>query len=128
MDFRNKYLLTTVRVIFGLAMLASGISGLLMGDSMENVPPDMVPFTQALWDSGIFQMIKVTEAVVGLMLITGFLPWLAAIFMAPVAVGIIVVNARLTPSFLFIGIIVAALNIYLGYAYWEKYKGLFKRK
>lgn len=100
MNFRNRRLVIAIRILLGLIMLASGISGLLMGNSTQGVPPQMVPFTQAFWASGIFQMVKVTEIVAGLMLVLGIFPALAALFLAPDVVGIVIVNARLMPSFL----------------------------
>lgn len=127
MNFRNKYLRTTIRVLLGLMFVFSGISGMIAGKSMEGVPPEMVQNTTALWNTGIFQMIKVTEIVGGLMLVVGFLPWLAAIFLAPICIGIIVVNGLTAPAFLPAGIVVTLLNAYLGYAYWPKYKALFDR-
>jgi putative oxidoreductase len=127
MNFRNRYLIIAVRILLGLIMLASGISGLLMGNSTQGVPPEMVAFSQVFWASGIFQMVKVTEIVAGLMLLFGVFPALATLFLAPDAVGICVVNARLMPSFLWIGAIVFALTAYLGYAYWDKYKPIFSR-
>ena len=69
MNFRNRYLVIAVRILLGLIMLASGISGLLMGNSTQGVPPKMVAFTQVFWASGIFQMVKVTEIVAGFMLL-----------------------------------------------------------
>jgi putative oxidoreductase len=108
-------------------MLLSGISGLMMGTSTKGVPPQMVAFMQVFWASGIFQMVKVTEIVAGAMLLVGFLPALATLFLAPDVVGIVVVNARLMPSFLWIGAIVFVLTAYLGYAYWDKYKSIFSR-
>src|SRR3954471_22934123 len=127
MNFRNRYLVITIRILLGLVMLASGISGLLMGNSTKGVPPQMVNFTQVFWASGIFQMVKVTEIVAGFMLTFGILPALATLFLAPDAVGIVIVNARLMPSFLWIGAIVFAMTAYLGYAYWDKYQRLFTR-
>src|ERR1700674_1551685 len=127
MNFRNRYLVVAIRILLGLVMLASGISGLLMGNSAKGVPPQMVTFTQVFWASGIFQMVKVTEIVAGLMLLVGFLPALATLFLAPDVVGIVVVNARLMPSFLWIGVVVFVLTAYLGYAYWGKYKLIFTR-
>ena len=127
MNFRNRYLVIAVRVLLGLIMLASGISGLLMGNSTKGVPPQMVTFTQVFWASGIFQMVKVTEIAAGFMLLFGILPALATLFLAPDVVGIVVVNARLIPSFLWVGAIVFVLTAYLGYAYWDKYKSIFSR-
>jgi hypothetical protein len=61
------------------------------------------------------------------MLMFGIFPALATLFLAPDVVGILIVNARLMPSFLWIGGIVFVLTAYLGYAYWDKYKQLFAR-
>jgi hypothetical protein len=72
-------------------------------------------------------MVKVTEIVAGAMLLFGIFPALAILFLAPDVVGIVIVNARLMPSFLWIGAIVLVMTAYLGYAYWEKYKSIFTR-
>jgi len=127
MNLRNRYLVITIRTLLGLIMLLSGVSGLMMGTSTENIPPQMVAFSQTFWASGIFQMVKVTEIVAGVMLLFGILPALATLFLAPDVVGIVIVNARLMPSFLWIGAIVLVMTAYLGYAYWEKYKSIFTR-
>ena len=126
MNFRNRYLLITIRTLLGLFFIFSGVAGLIAGKSMQGVPEPMVTISQSLWASGIFQMIKVTEIVAGLMLLSGFLPALAAIFLSPICVGIIVFNAMLAPSYLITCFIVTALVAYLGYAYWDKYKALFE--
>jgi uncharacterized membrane protein YphA (DoxX/SURF4 family) len=94
MNFRNRYLMIAVRILLGLIMLASGISGLLMGNSTQGVPAKMVAFTQVFRASGIFQMVKVTEIVAGCMLLVGIFPALATLFLAPDVVGIVIVNAR----------------------------------
>ena len=127
MNFRNRYLVIAIRILLGLIMLASGISGLLMGNSTKGVPAKMVAFTQVFWASGIFQMVKVTEIVAGFMLLVGIFPALATLFLAPDVVGIVIVNARLLPSFLWLGGVVFVLTAYLGYAYWDRYKSIFYR-
>lgn len=128
MNFRNRKLLITLRTILGLFLIFSGVSGFLAaGQSMEGVPPAMVAMTQSLWAMGIFQMIKVTEIVVGLMFVAGFLPALANLALAPICIGILVFNARISPGNLPFGIIVTLFSVYFGYAYWDKYKQLFQR-
>ena len=126
-NFRNKYLLTTIRIVTGLMFLGSGVSGLMAGYAMHGVPPAMVPVSQQLWVMGIFQMIKTTEVIAGLMLIFGFLPALAAILLAPICVGIIVFTSHVAPQYMITGIIVSVLVAYLGYAYWDKYRAIFSR-
>lgn len=128
MNFRNRKLVITIRTILGLIFLMSGVTGLLGGPSAEGIPPPMMAATQALWSMGIFQMIKVTEIVAGLMLVAGFLPALAVIIVTPICVGVIIFNGSVAPAYLISGIIVSVLNAYLAYAYWDKYKALFERK
>ena len=130
MNFRNKYLLTTLRVLTGLFFIMSGVGGLMAMQSptLEGIPAAMVPTMRVLIDTGILQYIKVTEIVAGLMLVTGFLPWLAAIFLAPICLGVLIFNSRISPENLPVGVVVTVLNAYFGYAYWDKYKQLFVRK
>jgi putative oxidoreductase len=125
MNLRHRRLVITIRILLGLIMFLSGISGLVMGNSTQGVPPQMVAFSQVFWASGIFQMVKVTEIVAGVMLVFGIFPALATLFLAPDVVGIVIVNARLMPSFLWIGAIVFVMTAYLGYAYWGKYAAIF---
>lgn len=127
MNFRNKKLVTTARIIFGGLMLLSGLSGLLMGPVPAATPPEMIAASTAFGETGIFHMVKLTELIAGVMLLFNILPALATIFLAPVAVGILVVNATMTPTFLPIGLLVVLFTAYFGYVYWNKYQALFKK-
>lgn len=126
-NWRNRKLVITIRIILGLMFLGSGITGLLAGADMKGIPAPMIGVSHSLWYMGIFQMIKTTEIIAGLMLITGFLPALAAIFVSPICIGVLVFNSRIAPMYLPSGIFVTLLTSYLGYAYWDKYKALFVR-
>ncbi len=128
MNYRNRKLIITVRILLGLMFLGSGLGGLLAGSSLKGVPENMIPIMKSLLESGIFHMIKITEVVGGLMLIFGLFPALATIFVAPICVGIIVFNAMVSPENLWGGFVVGIPTIYLGYAYWDKYRALFDRK
>ena len=57
MNWKNKKLAVTVRVLLGLMFFGSGVAGMLGGKSMQGVPEPMIPLLQALWAMGIFQMI-----------------------------------------------------------------------
>jgi uncharacterized membrane protein YphA (DoxX/SURF4 family) len=127
MNYRNQKLVAVIRIVTGVLFFLSGISGLLGGKNMQGVPAPMVSALQVLLSTGIFQMIKTTEMIAGLMLVINFLPALAAIFLAPICIGVIVFNANIAPAFIMSGVVVSALNAFLGYAYWEKYKALFDR-
>jgi putative oxidoreductase len=126
-NFRKRYLVITLRIILGLMFIMSGITGLLAGAEMHNIPEPMVAVSQQLWSMGIFQMIKITEIISGLMLIFSFFPALALLFVSPICVGIIVFDLHVAPQYLPSGIFVTILTAYLGYAYWDKYKAIFNR-
>ncbi len=127
-SFRNKYLITAVRVILGLFFLLSGVGGFYGAThGWEGVPAEMIGYTQMLWVTGIFALVKGTEIVAGLLLIVGFRPWLAAIFLAPICIGATTVNALTAPQYIWSALFVTILTAYLGYAYWDKYKVLFQK-
>lgn len=127
MNYRNRGLVVTVRMLLGTIFIFSGVSGLLTGGDVSNIPEPMATITTSLWTAGFFQMIKITEAIAGFMLLIELLPALAAVILAPVVIGILVVNAMLMPSFIFIPLILSLLLIYLGYVYWDKYRPLFQQ-
>lgn len=127
MNFRNRKLVTTVRVLLGLFMLMSGVTGFMGAPDMATIPAPMQPYTLQLWDMGIFQMIKSTELVIGLMLVAGFFPAIAVVMLVPLCVGVLVFNGTVAPAYLPTGLLVSALTTYLAYAYWDKYASLLKR-
>jgi hypothetical protein len=110
----------------------SGVSGLwAASNGLEGLPAESLPATQMLIDTGIFHMIKITEVVVGLMLVFNCFAALAAIFLAPVSIGVLVFNLSaesLPTGAIPTTIFLVGLNVYLGYVYWDKYKALFIRK
>lgn len=128
MNFRNKYLVNTIRIILGLFLIFSGVAGFMAGADMKNIPPAMVETSKVLWQTGIFQFIKTTEIIAGIMLAIGFLPALALLSVAPIGLGVIIFNSQVSPANLPFGIVFCLFIAYLGYAYWDKYKQLFERK
>ena len=127
MNLRNKKLVMTLRIIFGLFMIFSGVSGLMMGGSTEGVPPNMIPIMNAFLNSGIFHLAKIVEISIGLMLIFNFLPALAALFLVPMAAGITLINITLSPETLPMALLVIVFTIYFLVVYWDKYKPIFRK-
>ena len=125
---KNKYVVHTLRTLFALFFLFSGIGGLFGGGDMQGVPAPMIDALVALQTNGLFYMIKITEVIAGLMLLFNIFPALAVIFLAPIAVGVVVFNAMIAPVYVVTGLIVCLIEIYFGYVYWDQYKPLFMRK
>ena len=128
MNFRHKYLIIAVRILLGLFFIMSGAGGWYGAThGWAGVPAEMVPNTQVLWVVGIFQLVKTTEIIAGLMLVFNFRPALAAIFLAPICIGATVSNLLTAPQYIWSALFVTVLTAYLGYAYWDKYKQLFTK-
>lgn len=121
------------RLLLGLAMFASGLTGLL---NLVPMPPDLpealVTFNKGLQASVYFMpFVKLTETVCGLLLLSGFFVPLALVILAPVVINIILVNAFLAPTGLPIAIVLGLLLIYLAFfaqPYSSVIKQLFRRK
>ncbi len=124
---RNRKFVITIRIITGLLFLASGISGFMMGPAAEGTPADMLVIGQSLWDSGIFQLVKIVEIVAGAMLVLGVLPALAVTFLVPICVGVLVFTLCTMPAYILMGLIATVLVAILINAYWGKYRALFTR-
>jgi uncharacterized membrane protein YphA (DoxX/SURF4 family) len=135
MDFKNKYLLGTLRILLGLLFLMAGIMGylssqsLVQGNENSGVPEESQAMTLIYWDTGIIQLAKLVEVLIGLMLIFNILPALASNAMAPLSIGFIVINTAMGNSFgIILSLIILAINLYFGYVYWDKYKAMFEMK
>lgn len=120
------------RVLLGFVFFAAGLAGLL---NLVPVPPDLperlVTFNNGLMASGYFmKLLKGTEVVCGLMLLSGYFVPLALVILAPVTLNILLVHAFLEPSGVPLAVIINGLMIYLSFfsPYSPRIKALFQAK
>ena len=128
MDFRNKYLVITVRSLFGLALTLLGVMGLFMAPPTEGMTPAMAAALEGMNALGIVKLLAVIELIAGLFIVTGFLPAFGTVLFTPITVGILAVHIAKEPSTIVPGFVFALMNAYLGYAYWNQYKPMFLKK
>ncbi len=129
----KKHLPLVARVLLGFVMFASGLAGLF---NLVPVPPDLperlVTFNNGLMASGYFMtLLKLTETLCGLMLLSGFFVPLALVVLAPVILNIFLVHAFMAPSGVPLAVILGLLMIYLAFfaePYSRTVKGLFRAK
>jgi len=105
------------RILMGLVFFAAGLAGLL---NLAPVPPDLPErlqtFNAGLMASGYFMtLLKLTEIVCGLLLISGFFVPLALVVLAPIVLNILFVHLFLEPSGLPLAVILGALLVYLAF-------------
>lgn len=120
------------RVLLGLIFFVFGLIGLL---NLFPPPPDLPERLQA-FNAGMmaagyfFPLVKGTEVVCGLLLLTGFYVPLALVVLAPIVLNIFLVHAFLAPEGLPIALLCGFLLSYLSFfapPYAPTIKQLFKR-
>ena len=81
-----KYAVWFVRLVFAAWMIPAGFNHFyrIFPQPMGNQPLSTEMIT-ALLDSGLFTLVKATELLTGLLLLTGFYPRLALLLCAPVS-------------------------------------------
>ncbi|HEX6242225.1 MAG TPA: DoxX family protein [Polyangiales bacterium] len=122
----------TSRVLLGLSFFVFGLDGFLHfvpQPDPSTIPPAAMSFGAALAGSGyLFQLIKGTEVVVGaLLLLNRYVP-LALVLLAPVTVNIVLFHAFLAPDGTGLGLVLAALQLFLAWTHRDAYAGLLRAR
>ncbi|HVK62403.1 MAG TPA: DoxX family membrane protein, partial [Bdellovibrionales bacterium] len=104
-------------VFLGLIFFVFGLIGLL---GLIQPPPDLPErlktFNAGMMATGyLFHLIKATETLCGLMLLTGKFVPLALVVLAPISINIFLVHAFMAPSGLPLAIIIGLLITYLAF-------------
>lgn len=108
------------RVLLGLIFFVFGLGALLNlfpAPPPEALPPKLVAFDAGLRSSYLFELIKGTEAAMGLLLLLNRFVPLALVVLAPIVLNIVLVHVLLAPSGLFMAALVLGLELYLAWVH-----------
>lgn len=123
-----RYFPTTARILMGLIFFASGVFGLLtllgvVPQPSAPMPAGAAAFAGALAKTGyMMPLTSGTQMIVGALLLSNRFVPLALALIAPVVVNIVAFHAFLAPSGAGPGMVVAALEVYLAWAYRNAYR------
>lgn len=125
-----KIAMLIVRTLMGLLFLFASVTFLFNLIPTPEIPAGpLKSFNDGLAASGYFMyVLKVTELICGLLLVTGYFVPLALVVLAPIVVNIFLVHAFLAPEGLPIAIFVVAAEIFLAYYYRDAFKPLLRPK
>lgn len=125
-----RHMPTVARILMGALFLLSGIFGLLtllgiVPQPSMPMPAGAAAFSGALAKTGyMMPLTSGTELIVGaLLLLNRFVP-LALALLAPIVVNIVAFHAFLAHSGAGPGMVVAALEVYLAWAYRKAYRSM----
>jgi uncharacterized membrane protein YphA (DoxX/SURF4 family) len=120
----TKYSTHGARVLLGLIFTVFGLNGFLQFLPMPPMPGPAGEFLGALAATGyMFPLIKGTELIAGLMLLSGRLVPLALTLLAPIVVNIAAFHLVLTP-FDPMSLVLVALEIYLAWSYRNAFRSV----
>ncbi|NTX04347.1 DoxX family membrane protein [Myxococcus sp. CA040A] len=120
-----RHLPTVARVLLGLLFFVFGLNGFLnfIPPPSEPIPEGAMALSMAFMKSGyMMPLIKGTEVLVGLLLLTNRFVPLALALLAPVVVNIVAFHAFLAPTGIVMTVVVLALHLYLAWAYRATYR------
>jgi uncharacterized membrane protein YphA (DoxX/SURF4 family) len=118
MNTIRQHVPTAARLFLGLVFTVFGLNFFLHFLPMPAAPPRAAAFAGALFASGyFFPLLKTTEVVAGILLLTGRFVPLALAVLAPIVVNIVGFHLFLEPSGLPVPLAVLAAEIFLGWSY-----------
>jgi len=122
-------LVLAARILLGLGFTVFGLNGFLHFLPQPPMSGPPAEFAGALFATGyMFPLIKGTEVVTGLLLLSGRYVPLALTVLAPVVVNILAFHAFLAPAGLAVPVVFAALGIYLAYAHKSVFAPLLRAR
>jgi uncharacterized membrane protein YphA (DoxX/SURF4 family) len=121
---------SVARVVLGLAFFVFGLNGFLHFIPQPPPPPAAGAFLGAMAATGyFFPLLKGTEVIVGLLLLSNRFVPLALAVLAPVLVNIVAFHLFLEgPSTLGLPLVLLALELYLARSYRDAFSSMLRTK
>ena len=119
-DKLQKLLPTAFRILLGLVFFVFGLNGFFwfIPPPAAPLPEGAMAFGMALMKTGyLFQLLKATEVVAGLLLLTNRFVPMALALLAPIIVNIFAFHAFLEPSGVVLAGALVAAELYLAWSY-----------
>jgi putative oxidoreductase len=125
-----KHLPTAARLILGLVFTVFGLNFFL--NFLPTPPPaspEAATFAGALFASGyLFPLLKATEVVAGLLLLSGLFVPLTLAVLAPIVINIVGFHLFLAPAGIGLALVVLAAEVYLAWTYRAAFAPMLKMR
>jgi|SRR3989344_3199480 len=123
----NKKIISIVRIIFGLLLLGFGVLAFVNAALPANLGTQAVAFLTLMRNIGYINWtMGIIFIAVGLMFITKRYVALGTILLAPIIVNILLFHLFLNLAGIIPGLIFTALEIFVVWSGWDKYKEILK--
>jgi putative oxidoreductase len=123
-----KIAVIIARILLGLAFLVFGLNVYFSFIPQQPVPGDAGVMAGLMFQHHWFHFYGVLYVVAGVLLIVGWFVPLALVLLGPIIVNILLFHLTLAPSGIGPGLVCALLEVFLIYAYWPAFRGIFSSK
>ncbi len=125
----NHKVSTVARYVQGAAFLLFGLNGFLHFLPQPPAPPAAGAFAGALFATGyMFPLVKATEIVSAVLLLSNRYVPLALAIIAPVIVNIVAFHAFLAPAGLVLPLLLLATELVLAYSYRDAFAPMLRSR
>ena len=119
---------TAARIIFGLIWVVFGVNFFLHFIPQPPPPEQAMNFLSGLMANPLFfPLMKVAEIACGVMLLANLAAPLALVILAPITLNIFLYHVVLDPAGAGLAVVMIAIHVFLGYAYFNSFKPLFRK-
>jgi putative oxidoreductase len=115
------------RILLGLIFFVFGLNGFFHFLPQPQISGPPAEFGAALFATGyMFPLLKGTEVIASVLLLSGRLVPLALTVLAPVVVNIVAFHLFLAPSGLVLPLVIVALGVFLAWSYRSAFSGVLQ--
>jgi putative oxidoreductase len=120
-----KIAVVIARILLGLVFLVFGLNNFIHFIPQQPMPGDAGTLADVLFRHGWFTFHGLLEVVAGALLLVGRYVPIALVLLGPILVNILVFHVTLGPSGIGPGLVCTLLEVFLIYAYWPAFEGIF---
>jgi len=123
-----KIVIAIVRVLLGLPFLVFGANAIHPFLPMPPMAGDSGTLATIMMHHGWFLFIGTLYVIAGILLIVGRYVPIALVLLGPILVVILLFHVTLSPNELGLPIVLTLLEVFLIYAYWPAFRGIFEAR
>jgi putative oxidoreductase len=123
-----KIAVVIARILLGLAFFVFGINNLHPFMPMQMPPGDAGTLSTIMFMHGWITFHGILYVIAGVLLLVGRYVPVGLVILGPILVNIVLFHLTLLPAGITPGLICVALEIFLIYAYWPAFRGIFTSK
>ena len=123
-----KIAVVIARVLLGLVFLFFGLNNLFHFLPNPPIPGDAGTISTIMFTHGWITFHGLLYVIAGILLLVGRYVPVALVILGPILVNILLFHFTLLPTGFLPGVVCAALEIFLIYAYWPAFRGIFTSK